>query len=82
MDLNHANSGKNYKEQPRIAYNVMDSRKENPDLKKIVKGLMIESYLEEGRQELENGVYGKSITDACLGWNDTEKLILNLADQA
>ncbi len=80
VDLNHANSGKNYKEQPRIAHNVMESRQENPDLKKIVKGLMIESYLEEGRQELEDGVYGKSITDACLGWKDTEKLILNLAN--
>ncbi len=79
VDTNHANSGKNYKEQPRIAYNVMESRADNPVLKKLVKGLMIESYLEEGRQEVETGIYGKSITDACLGWADTEKLVLNLA---
>ncbi|MBO7244536.1 MAG: 3-deoxy-7-phosphoheptulonate synthase [Alphaproteobacteria bacterium] len=80
VDTNHANSGKNYKEQPRIAYNVMESRADNPVLKKLVKGLMIESYLQEGRQEVGEGIYGKSITDACLGWNDTEKLVYNLAE--
>ena len=80
VDTNHANSGKNYKEQPRIAYNVMESRQENPALKKLVKGLMIESYLQEGNQNVSDGIYGKSITDACLGWNDTEKLVYNLAE--
>ena len=63
VDLNHANSGKNYKEQPRIAHNVMESRLQNSVLKKLVKGLMIESYLEEGKQDLQADVYGKSITD-------------------
>lgn len=80
VDVNHANSGKNYKEQPRIAHNVMESRNENAQLKSLVKGLMIESYLEEGRQEIDGGIYGKSITDACLGWKDTERLILDLAE--
>ena len=80
VDLNHANSGKNYKEQPRIAHNVMESRAENPALKKLVKGLVIESYLEEGRQDVDTDVYGKSITDACLGWNDTERLISEIAE--
>ena len=82
VDTNHANSGKNFKEQPRIAHEVMESRQENSDLKKLVKGLMIESYLEEGRQELGECSYGKSITDACLGWRDTERLILKLAEEA
>ena len=59
----------------------MESRQENSDLKKLVKGLMIESYLEEGRQELGECSYGKSITDACLGWRDTERLILKLAEE-
>jgi len=81
VDVNHANSAKNYKEQPRIAYSVMESRQENPALRKLIKGLMIESYLEEGRQDLGEGTYGKSITDACLGWNDTERLIYNLAEE-
>ena len=80
VDLNHANSGKNYKEQPRIAHDVMKSRMENPALKMLVKGLMIESYLEEGKQDLNADVYGKSITDACLGWTDTERLILEMAE--
>lgn len=80
VDLNHANSGKNYKEQPRIAHNVMESRMENPALKKLVKGLMIESYLEEGKQDLTSDIYGKSITDGCLGWQDTERLILEVAE--
>lgn len=82
VDANHANSGKNFREQPRIAHEVMESRQENPDLKKLVKGLMVESYLEEGRQELGECTYGKSITDACLGWRDTERLILKLAEEA
>ncbi len=80
VDANHANSGKNYREQPRIVRDVMESRRENPALRQLVKGVMIESYLEEGRQELGECVYGKSITDACLGWNDTERLLLEIAE--
>lgn len=81
VDVSHANSGKNYKEEPRIAYDVMESRQENPDLKKLVKGLMIESYIEEGKQDVGQYVYGKSITDGCLGWKQTEELLLNIADK-
>lgn len=80
VDANHANSGKNYREQPRIVRDVMENRQENPALHQIVKGVMIESYLQEGRQELNDGVYGKSITDACLGWGDTERLIFDMAE--
>jgi 3-deoxy-7-phosphoheptulonate synthase len=80
VDTNHANSDKNFQEQPRIAYEVMHSISKSPDLKKTVKGLMIESYLKEGRQEPGGKVYGQSITDPCLGWEDTRNLILKLAD--
>ncbi|MDD5675049.1 MAG: 3-deoxy-7-phosphoheptulonate synthase [Chitinivibrionales bacterium] len=82
IDTNHSNSDKKYKEQPRIALEVMDSRKHSPLLRKIVRGFMIESFLEEGAQKPEGNVYGKSITDPCLGWDDTEKLVLKLADRA
>ncbi len=82
VDANHANSGKNYREQPRIVRDVMESRRENPALRQLVKGVMIESYLEEGRQELGEGIYGKSITDACLGWVDTERLLSDIAELA
>ena len=81
VDANHANSGKKYLEQIRIAADVMHSRKVNPDMRSLVKGLMIESYLEDGAQKIGEGVFGKSITDPCLGWDKTEKLILDLADQ-
>ena len=81
VDCNHSNSGKKYLEQIRIANDVIHSRRLQPSLKKLVKGLMIESYLEDGCQKVEDGVYGKSITDPCLGWGKTEKLILDLADQ-
>ncbi len=80
IDTNHANSGKNWMEQPRIAKEVFNSCRQSADIKKIVKGLMIESYIEDGAQKPEEGVYGKSITDPCLGWEKTEKLILELAD--
>ncbi|KZL92600.1 phospho-2-dehydro-3-deoxyheptonate aldolase, Phe-sensitive [Clostridium magnum DSM 2767] len=80
VDTNHANSMKLYKEQPRIAREVLASRKYNSTLKKMIKGLMIESYLVEGRQDVEDGVYGKSITDPCLGWEDTENLIYYIAE--
>jgi 3-deoxy-7-phosphoheptulonate synthase len=79
VDTNHANSNKRYKEQPRIAREVMQSRQESPVLRKMVKGFMTESFIEEGAQKISDGVYGKSITDPCLGWADSEKLIRDLA---
>ena len=80
IDTNHANSGKKWMEQPRIAKEVLHSCRHSDDVKKIVKGLMIESYIEDGAQKPEENVYGKSITDPCLGWEKTERLILDLAD--
>jgi len=80
IDTNHANSGKKWMEQPRIAKEVLHSCRHNNDVKKIVKGLMIESYIEDGAQKAEECIYGKSITDPCLGWEKTEKLIYDLAD--
>lgn len=80
VDTNHANSGKKYLEQIRIAKDVMHSRQICPDIHQLVKGLMIESYIEDGNQKISDGVYGKSITDPCLGWEKTERLILDLAD--
>jgi len=81
VDCNHSNSGKKYLEQIRIAEDVLHSRRLQPQLKQLVKGLMIESYLEDGCQKVEEGIYGKSITDPCLGWEKTEKLILRIAEQ-
>ena len=80
IDTNHANSGKKWMEQPRIAKEVLHSCSYSADVKKLVKGLMIESYIEDGAQKPEECVYGKSITDPCLGWEKTERLILDLAD--
>lgn len=80
VDTNHANSGKKYLEQTRIAKEVLHSCRHSADVKRLVKGLMIESYLEDGCQKVGEGVYGKSITDPCLGWEKTERLILDLAD--
>ena len=80
VDTNHANSGKKWMEQPRIAKEVLNSCRHSDYVKKIVKGLMIESYIEDGAQKPEENVYGKSITDPCLGWEKTERLILDLAD--
>lgn len=80
VDTNHNNSGKKYLEQIRIAKDVVYSRNQNKDIKRLVKGLMIESYLEDGAQGMGENVYGKSITDPCLGWEKTEQLILNIAD--
>lgn len=79
VDTNHANSNKKFYEQPRIALEVMRSR-QNPELKPLIKGLMIESYLEEGSQKADGCSFGKSITDPCLGWEPSEKLILDIAD--
>ena len=81
VDTNHNNSGKKYLEQIRIAKDVVYSRSQNNDIKKLVKGLMIESYLEDGAQGVHEHVFGKSITDPCLGWEKTEQLILDLADK-
>lgn len=81
VDTNHANSGKKYLEQTRIAKEVVHSRNHNPDVKSLVKGLMIESYIEDGAQGMDEHIFGKSITDPCLGWEKTEDLILNLADK-
>jgi phospho-2-dehydro-3-deoxyheptonate aldolase len=80
VDTNHANSMKKYLEQPRIAKEVINSKKFDSRLNKMVKGLMIESYLVGGRQEIGDNIYGKSITDPCLGWEDTENLIYYIAD--
>lgn len=80
VDCNHSNSGKKYLEQIRIAKDVLHSCHVSSDIKGLVKGLMIESYLEDGNQPVDGGVYGKSITDPCLGWDKTEKLIFDLAE--
>ena len=81
VDTNHSNSSKQYEQQVRIAQEILHNRKVEPELHKLVKGLMIESYIEEGCQPIsENRVYGKSITDPCLGWADTERLLLDMAE--
>ncbi len=80
VDCNHSNSNKHYLEQIRIAKEVLFSKRHDNDLNGFIKGLMIESYIEDGAQKAEEGVYGKSITDPCLGWEKTERLILDLAD--
>ncbi len=80
VDCNHSNSGKQYLEQIRIAKEVLSSRRYNPDVHQLVKGLMIESYIEDGSQKIGDGIYGKSITDPCLGWEKSERLIFELAE--
>ena len=81
VDTNHSNSGKKYLEQVRIAKEILHSCRYSADVKSIVKGLMIESYIEDGTQKIcDNLIYGKSVTDACLGWEKTEKLIYEIAD--
>lgn len=80
VDCNHANSGKQYLEQVRIAKDVVYSRNHNERIRRLVKGLMIESYLEDGCQKIGGHVFGQSITDPCLGWEKTEQLILRIAD--
>lgn len=81
VDVNHNNSGKKYLEQIRISKDIVYSRNQNSDIKRLVKGLMIESYLEDGAQSTNEHVFGKSITDPCLGWEKSEKLILDIADK-
>ncbi|MBQ6993629.1 MAG: 3-deoxy-7-phosphoheptulonate synthase [Lachnospiraceae bacterium] len=80
VDANHNNSGKKFEQQIRIVKEIMHSRKLSNDIHGLVKGVMIESYLEEGCQKIGEHIYGKSITDSCLGWNDTEALLYYLAD--
>lgn len=80
VDTNHSNSNKQYQQQIRIAKEILHSRKLDADIRHLVKGLMIESYLEEGCQKVQDGVYGKSITDPCIGWEDTEHLIYHIAN--
>ncbi len=80
VDTNHANSGKQYDEQVRIAKEVLHSMRHSEKINRFVKGLMIESYIEDGCQSVDGGVYGKSITDPCLGWEKTEKLIFEIAE--
>ena len=81
VDTNHSNSGKKYLEQPRIAKEVLHSCRYSPEVRSLVKGLMIESYIEDGTQKISDcEVYGKSITDPCLGWEKTERLIYDIAD--
>lgn len=80
VDTNHSNSDKQFKQQVRIAKEILHSRKLDSDIHNLVKGLMIESYLEEGAQKVTEGIYGKSITDPCLGWADTENLLYHIAD--
>jgi 3-deoxy-7-phosphoheptulonate synthase len=80
VDANHANSDKLYYEQPRIVKEVLHSRRVSQDIAKLVKGVMIESYIVGGSQKVNGHVYGKSITDPCLGWDDSEKLIYTIAE--
>ena len=80
VDANHANSGKKYQEQPRICKEVLHSCRHSSDIKSMVKGFMVESYLEPGCQKIGDGVYGKSITDPCLGWEETVRLVQDIAD--
>lgn len=80
VDCNHANSGKQFEQQIRIAKEVLHSCRHSDEIRGMVKGLMIESYIEDGCQKIGEGVYGKSITDPCLGWEKSEKLVLDIAD--
>lgn len=81
VDANHANSGKDPFKQPEIIFDVLKSRRKNNDIKKLIKGFMVESYIVDGCQNVGGGVYGQSITDPCLGWEKTKKLIEKLADK-
>ena len=81
VDANHANSNKQYFEQPRIVSEVLHSRNVSNDIKKLVKGVMVESYIEPGNQKISEHIYGKSITDACLGWDESERLIYDIAEK-
>ncbi len=81
VDCNHDNSGKRPLEQPRIANEVLDSVAKSPAIAKLFRGFMVESYIEDGNQPIDGGVFGKSITDACIGWEKTEQLVLGMAER-
>ena len=81
VDTNHSNSGKRYQEQPRICNEVLHSCRHPEEIRSMVKGFMIESYLEEGSQKIGEGIYGKSITDPCIGWQETERMVFSIAEQ-
>lgn len=81
VDVNHSNSNKQYLEQIRISKEILHSRRYSQDIHNLVKGLMIESYIEDGSQAIHDRVYGKSITDPCLGWQKTEKLLYDIAEE-
>ena len=81
IDANHSNSGKKFAEQPRIVKEILHSMDYNSEVKKIVKGVMVESYIEEGAQKIDEHIYGKSITDPCLGWDATERLLYDIAER-
>lgn len=80
IDANHSNSAKKYTEQPRIVKEILHCRKVSSDINRFVKGVMIESYIEPGNQSIHEHIYGKSITDACIGWQETEKLLYHIAE--
>jgi 3-deoxy-7-phosphoheptulonate synthase len=80
VDANHSNSNKKYLEQIRISKEVLHSRRHAGEIHSLVKGLMIESYIEPGAQKVGEGCYGKSITDPCLGWDESERLLYEIAD--
>ncbi|MCD7864775.1 MAG: 3-deoxy-7-phosphoheptulonate synthase [Clostridiales bacterium] len=82
VDANHSNSSKKYREQTRIVEEVLHNRSISPDIRHLVKGVMVESYIEPGSQKIGEHVYGKSITDPCLGWDETEKLLYEIAEKA
>ncbi len=81
IDCNHDNSGKKPLEQPRICHEVLDSCHRSPEIGRLVRGFMVESYLEDGNQPVGGGVFGKSITDACIGWDKTERMVLEMAER-
>ncbi|MBP3654411.1 MAG: 3-deoxy-7-phosphoheptulonate synthase [Oscillospiraceae bacterium] len=80
VDANHSNSNKQYWQQPRICKAVLHSARHSDNIKSMVKGFMVESYIEPGNQKIGEGIYGKSITDACIGWTETEKLVQDIAE--
>ncbi len=81
IDTNHSNSNKNYIEQIRIAHEIVNNMHYSETIRNIVKGLLIESYIEDGNQKITENVYGKSVTDSCLGWEKSERLIYDIADR-
>jgi len=81
IDTSHGNSNKDFRQQPRVADEIMTNRRNCADMRQFVRGLMVESYIAEGSQPPGGGVYGQSITDGCIGWQDTEKLIYNVCDK-